>query len=154
MPVPQRSQGRPTLLCPWMISGAAPACPPPRSSNSPRPTRSDGRWGSPGAKALWAIKALRDEPLPHFAAATAREEEPVPEVDEPAVALRPMTVGSEVVEDYGHVGLTLRQHPIAFLRADLAARRIVNCTEEMQARDGRWLEFVVRPVVPGPTQND
>ena len=91
-------------------------------------------------EALWAIKALRDEPLPLFAAATAREEEPVPEVDEPAVALRPMTAGSEVVEDYGHVGLTLRQHPIAFLRADLAARRIVTCTEAMQARDGRWLE--------------
>jgi hypothetical protein len=31
--------------------------------------------------------------------------------------LRPMTAGSEVVEDYGHVGLTLRSHPIAFLRA-------------------------------------
>ena len=64
----------------------------------------------------------------------------MPEIDEPAVALRPMTAGSEVVEDYGHVGLTLRQHPIAFLRADLAARRIVTCTEAMQARDGRWLE--------------
>ena len=51
-----------------------------------------------------------------------------------------MTAGSEVVEDYGHVGLTLRRHPVAFLRADLAARRIVTCTEAMQARDGRWLE--------------
>ena len=91
-------------------------------------------------EALWAIKALRDEPLPLFAAAAAREEEPVPEVDEPAVALRPMTAGSEVVEDYGHVGLTLRRHPVDFLRADLAARRIVTCTEAMEARDGRWLE--------------
>jgi error-prone DNA polymerase len=91
-------------------------------------------------EALWAIKALRDEPLPLFAAATAREEEPVPEIDEPAVALRPMTAGSEVVEDYDHVGLTLRRHPIAFLRADLSARRIVSCIEAMQARDGRWLE--------------
>jgi error-prone DNA polymerase len=91
-------------------------------------------------EALWAIKALRDEPLPLFAAAAARQKEPVPEVDEPAVALRPMTAGSEVVEDYGHVGLTLRRHPIDFLRADLAARRIVTCTDAMEARDGRWLE--------------
>jgi error-prone DNA polymerase len=91
-------------------------------------------------EALWAIKALRDEPLPLFAAAAAREAEPVPEVDEPAVVLRPMTAESEVVEDYGHVGLTLRSHPIAFLREDLHRRRIVTCTEAMQASDGRWLE--------------
>jgi error-prone DNA polymerase len=91
-------------------------------------------------EALWAIKALRDEPLPLFAAAAVRQKEPVPEVDEPAVALRPMTAGSEVVEDYGHVGLTLRRHPVDFLRADLTARRIVTCTEAMEARDGRWLE--------------
>ena len=103
----------------------------------------DAFWSAMGLsrrEALWAIKALRDEPLPLFAAAAAREDEPVPEVDEPAVALRPMTAGSEVVEDYGHVGLTLRRHPVDFLRADLAARRVVTCTEAMEARDGRWLE--------------
>ena len=32
-----------------------------------------------------------------------------------------MTAGGEVVEDYGHVGLTLRSHPVTFLRADLRA---------------------------------
>ncbi len=91
-------------------------------------------------EALWAIKALRDEPLPLFAAAAAREAEPVAELDEPAVALRPMTAGGEVVEDYGHVGLSLRAHPVSFLRDDLHRRRIVTCTEAMEARDGRWLE--------------
>ena len=91
-------------------------------------------------EALWAIKALRDEPLPLFAAADAREGAAVPEIDEPPVALRPMTAGSEVVEDYGHIGLSLRQHPVAFLRADLEARRVATCAEAMQARDGRWLE--------------
>jgi error-prone DNA polymerase len=91
-------------------------------------------------EALWAIKALRDEPLPLFAAAAARDEQPVTEIDEPAIALRPMTAGSEVVEDYGHVGLTLRLHPVTFLRGDLETRRIVSCTAAMQARDGCWLE--------------
>src|SRR3984957_13174428 len=91
-------------------------------------------------EALWAIKALRDEPLPLFAAAAARDDEPVAEIEEPEVALKPMTAGSEVVEDYRHVGLTLRRHPVAFLRADLQARRIVTCEDAMQARDGRWLE--------------
>jgi error-prone DNA polymerase len=91
-------------------------------------------------EALWAIKALRDEPLPLFTAASAREAKTVPELHEPPVTLRPMTAGSEVVEDYGHVGLTLRSHPVSFLRGDLHRQRIVTCAEAMQARDGRWLE--------------
>ncbi|WP_024921355.1 MULTISPECIES: error-prone DNA polymerase [unclassified Afipia] len=91
-------------------------------------------------EALWAIKALGDEPLPLFAAAAARERAIVPEIIEPAVALRPMTAGGEVVEDYGHVGLTLRGHPLSFLREDLRRRRIVTCSEAMAARDGRWME--------------
>src|SRR3546814_8196272 len=51
-----------------------------------------------------------------------------------------MTAGTEVVEDYGHVGLSLRSHPVAFLRPDLRRRRIVTCQEAMDARDSRWLE--------------
>jgi len=88
-------------------------------------------------EALWAIKALRDEPLPLFAAASAREQAIVPEVDEPAVTLKPMTAGREVVEDYGHVGLSLRQHPVAFLREDLARERFVSCAEVGAGKDGR-----------------
>src|SRR3984893_12645181 len=91
-------------------------------------------------EALWGIKALRDEPLPLFAAASAREAKTVPELREPAVVLRPMTAGGEVVEDYGHVGLTLRSHPVSFLREDLRRQRIVTCAEAMQASGGRWLE--------------
>ncbi|MGZ2487281.1 DNA polymerase III alpha subunit [Rhizobium pisi] len=76
--------------------------------------------------ALWAIKALRDEPLPLFAAAAEREMEAIAEQREPKVPLRQMTDGHNVIEDYSHIGLTLRQHPIAFLRKDLSARNIVN----------------------------
>ena len=91
-------------------------------------------------EALWAIKGLRDEELPLFAAASRRDGAMVAEASEPAIALRPMTAGREVVEDYGHTGLTLRRHPVAFLRADLAKRRIVTCAEAMGSRDRRWLE--------------
>jgi error-prone DNA polymerase len=89
--------------------------------------------------ALWAIKALRDEPLPLFAAAAKREARAIPEQQEPDVELRQMTEGHNVVEDYGHVGLTLREHPLAFLRKDLTKRNIVTCAEAMSGRDGRWL---------------
>ncbi len=89
--------------------------------------------------ALWAIKALRDEPLPLFAAASEREMMAIAEQNEPEVALRQMTEGHNVVEDYGHTGLTLRQHPVAFLRRDLQDRNIITCNEAMSARDGRWV---------------
>jgi len=38
--------------------------------------------------------------LPLFAAASTRDGETVPEIREPVLALRPMTTGGEVVEDY------------------------------------------------------
>ncbi len=97
-------------------------------------------FGLARREALWAIKGLRDEELPLFAAASAREDSPAVEVIEPFIPLRPMAAGREVVEDYAHTGLSLRRHPVAFLRADLARRRIVTCTEAMGARDRRWLE--------------
>jgi error-prone DNA polymerase len=91
-------------------------------------------------EALWAIKGLRDEPLPLFIAASGREGGTVSELSEPDVWLRPMTGGGEVVEDYRHVGLTLRDHPVWFLRPDLRRRRIATCAEATAARDGRWVE--------------
>ncbi len=84
--------------------------------------------------ALWAVKGLRDEELPLFAAAAAREGA------EPGVTLRPMSAGGEVVADYRHTGLSLRAHPVSFLRADLARRRIVTCAGAMAGRDRQWLE--------------
>ena len=89
--------------------------------------------------ALWAIKALRDEPLPLFAAAAEREAAVIAEQQEPEVHLRQMTDGHNVIQDYGHVGLTLRGHPISFLRHDLEKRNIVTCSDAMNACDGRWL---------------
>ncbi|GAB1584111.1 error-prone DNA polymerase [Phyllobacterium phragmitis] len=90
-------------------------------------------------EALWDIKALRDEPLPLFAAAAAREISVVPEQVEPNVSLRPMTAGREVVEDYNHTCLTLRQHPVSFLRSDLARRRIMTCAEAVASPDRRFV---------------
>jgi error-prone DNA polymerase len=55
------------------------------------------------------------------------------------VSLRAMTAGREVVEDYGHVGLTLRRHPLSFLRPDLVRRRIMTCAEAVAYRDRRWV---------------
>lgn len=68
------------------------------------------------------------------------EQAVVPEVDEPVVALKAMTAGQEVVEDYGHVGLTLRNHPVAFLRHDLAQQKVMTCADAAAGRDGRFVK--------------
>ena len=91
-------------------------------------------------EAFWAIKALRDEPLPLFAATAGDDGRPAPEVNEEAVALKAMTAGREVVEDYQHVGLSLRRHPVAFLREDLARDAVVTCAQANATRDGRVIK--------------
>jgi error-prone DNA polymerase len=90
-------------------------------------------------QALWDIKALRDEPLELWAAAAEREAKVIAEMQEPAVTLKSMAEGREVVEDYSHTGLTLRAHPVSFLRPQLSQKRIVTCADAMSERDGRWL---------------
>ena len=97
-------------------------------------------FGLSRREALWAIRALREEPLPLFLAAAAREERTLAEIDEPEVALRPMAAGSEVVQDYGRVGLTLRDHPVRFLREDLNRRRILTCAAAAGGRDRQPVE--------------
>lgn len=87
--------------------------------------------------ALWQVKGLSDRPLPLFAAADDRDHRLRPESVEPEVWLTPMTQGREVVEDYCSKGLTLRQHPVAFLRQDLDARRMMRCEGLKAIRDGQ-----------------
>jgi error-prone DNA polymerase len=81
-------------------------------------------------QALWAIRGLADTALPLFAGAEAEA------AKEPAIVLPPMREGNEVVEDYRSTGLTLRRHPVSFLREELARERIVSCAALADLRDG------------------
>jgi error-prone DNA polymerase len=73
-------------------------------------------------QALWAVRGLRragdkdDLPLLARAASPALE---------PDVALPQMRLGEEVVEDYRSLELSLKAHPVSFLRADLERRGIL-----------------------------
>jgi error-prone DNA polymerase len=87
-------------------------------------------------EASWAIKALRDEALPLFAAADDRAGRLLPEIAEAPVSLSPMTAGREVVEDYRSTGLSLRNHPVRFLRAHLGEKGYQPCTTLKTARNG------------------
>ncbi len=93
-------------------------------------------------QALWAVKGLADTVLPLFAAADTPRR-PLPELVEPQVMLTPMKDGREVVEDYRSIGLSLKRHPVAFLREALRARKMVACADLPRIRDGR------RVIVPG-----
>jgi error-prone DNA polymerase len=99
-----------------------------------------GSLGLARRDALWAIRGLRDEPLPLFAAADAREGLLRPEFEELAVQLTPMTAGREVAEDYRSQGLSLRRHPLAFLRPDLAGDGYITCAELARVPDRRRIE--------------
>jgi error-prone DNA polymerase len=89
---------------------------------------------------LWKVKGLGEAPLPLFAAADEREAKFSPEGLEPPVTLQPMTEGREVVEDYRSLQLSLRAHPLQFLRAQLDAMRIVRCVDLASIRDGKNVE--------------
>jgi error-prone DNA polymerase len=91
-------------------------------------------------QALWAIKGLGQAQLPLLTAADARAGAIVPESREPAVALTPLTAGREVVEDYRATQLTLRQHPLHFLRGTLDRLRIRKCGDLKTMKDGARVE--------------
>lgn len=82
-------------------------------------------------QALWAIKGLGETPLPLLAAA---------ERHEPPVVLKALAAGREVVEDYRATQLSLRAHPLTFLRDELTRRRMVTCAS-LKTKDGRRVEI-------------
>jgi DNA polymerase III alpha subunit len=72
--------------------------------------------------ALWAVKALQragdKDDLPLFARVS------MPKL-EPDANLPSMLPGEQVIEDYRHLHLSLKAHPVSFLRCDFDARGIV-----------------------------
>jgi len=84
-------------------------------------------------QALWAVKGLGEAPLPLFAAAEAAAPE---ETSEAEAALPAMPLPQHVIEDYRALQLSLKRHPMAFLRERLARRRIIACNRLSACRNG------------------
>ncbi|MGZ8999014.1 MAG: helix-hairpin-helix domain-containing protein, partial [Allosphingosinicella sp.] len=82
-------------------------------------------------QALWQVRGLGERPLPLFAAADRSESG-----REPEARLRPMTEGREVVEDYSAIRLSLRDHPVSFLRPELDRMGITRCADLARVKDG------------------
>lgn len=97
------------------------------------------RDGLDRRRGLWALQGLGEPPLPLFAAAETGKKFPLSpgggeepsrrdgeESENHAASLLPeMPLGEQVVEDYATLGLTIKRHPLAFLRAELAQQGLV-----------------------------
>jgi error-prone DNA polymerase len=88
--------------------------------------------------ALWDSRALKTAPdLPLFAHAEARDEGAE---SEPA-QLPAMPLSEHVVNDYQTIRLSLKAHPMRFLREHYAARKFVTADRMSSIRDGRRLSI-------------
>jgi error-prone DNA polymerase len=85
--------------------------------------------------ALWAVRRLPDDvPLPLFVAAAAREQP-----GEGALPLPAMPLTEQVVADYQTLRLSLKGHPMEFLRALFASEGVVPCAAAGAAANGAAL---------------
>ena len=124
-----------------------------------------GSLGLSRRQALWQVLKLKDEETPLFdpvpvaerhKGTEARRHEgdsgqlfvpsclrasvPSPhETDEPAVVLPRMPIGQEVMTDYSTAGLSLKRHPVALVRRELARQRVVTAAEAVSAPQGKWV---------------
>ncbi|MGE7370555.1 error-prone DNA polymerase [Neorhizobium sp. NPDC001467] len=87
-------------------------------------------------EALWAVKALdvrkAAEKLPLF--------DQVAHLDlqrEPVTRLPDMLPGEEVIEDYRSLSLSLKAHPVSFLREQLREMGVCRSVDLLQVRNGR-----------------
>jgi error-prone DNA polymerase len=86
-------------------------------------------------QALWEVKALgAAEPLPLFSWSETREA-----AAEPFVQLPQMRLSEHVVNDYQTLRLSLKAHPMSFLRERFAARRVIACDELRGIKDGAYV---------------
>jgi error-prone DNA polymerase len=72
-------------------------------------------------EALWHVRALRDDPLPLFEGAQ--------EIQEPESPLPRLSPVRQVLHDYESIGLSLKSHPIQFIRGDLTRRGVTSAAD-------------------------
>ena len=85
--------------------------------------------------ALWAVRRLPDDvPLPLFETAAAREQP-----DEQAQPLPLMPLPEQVVADYQTIRLSLKGHPMEFLRPRFERERVIACASVSDANDWQYV---------------
>ncbi|MCR5940173.1 error-prone DNA polymerase [Ochrobactrum sp. XJ1] len=86
--------------------------------------------------ALWAVRRLpNNETLPLFRAAATSEL-----AEEPRTKLPEMTASEHVIADYETTRLSLKGHPLQYLREGLAAEGVSTCRAVQEGADGRRMK--------------
>jgi error-prone DNA polymerase len=80
-------------------------------------------------QAIWKTSILNGKIPPLFAGADL--------FDDPETDLPPTSGSQEVLADYLAIGLTLREHPLTFVRSRLKARRVTTATELKNTQAGK-----------------
>jgi error-prone DNA polymerase len=80
-----------------------------------------GSMGLSRQQAQWQLRELRDEHLPLFDGVESRAE--------PLPALPRLAPSLMVVRDYAATGLSLKAHPVSFLRQELTRRGAIRCDQ-------------------------
>ncbi|MBL4646735.1 MAG: error-prone DNA polymerase, partial [Rhizobiales bacterium] len=97
--------------------------------------------GLPRRSALWQVKALdplsSTERLPLFALKGVDEKGDLQQ--EPAISLPEMQLGEHVMHDYRFLSLSLKAHPVFFVRKDLAQQNFKPTSALHTARSGSYI---------------
>ena len=85
-------------------------------------------------QALWEIVALQDRPLALYAGQSAAD------ASEKKIALPVMTDAEHVVQDYASVSLSLKAHPVSFVREKLQLLHIISTAALINGNNGDWVK--------------
>jgi error-prone DNA polymerase len=88
-----------------------------------------GSIGSDRRKALWDV-STQDHPL------SLNIEQQVHADNEKNISLPEMTLGEHVIQDYASMALSLKAHPVSFVRDDLNSLRVLSAAQLTTAQDG------------------
>jgi len=85
-------------------------------------------------QALWEITALADSPISLFAG------QPSESVSESQITLPLMTAGEHVMHDYATTSLSLKAHPVSFIREKLRLLHVLSTKELDDVKDGELVK--------------
>jgi len=86
-------------------------------------------------QALWEAEALKDRPIGLFAGQASNS------AFEPQLQLPFMQLSEHVLQDYAVTGLSIKAHPVSFLREQLQKLRALTTRQVKEAKNGQYVRL-------------